>query len=133
MQVLWKHRSAMWEGGRHNRLGRVALPALLLFQVLLPMLAPVIDVYAVYGLLTGSVGRLLVTWGGYLVVQVLLGAYALRLDGESLKPLWSLPLQQFVYRQLMYLVVIQSVISALTGAHLPWHKLERTGDVAVPA
>ena len=41
------------------------------------------------------------------------GAYALRLDRERLAPLWTLPLQQFVYRQLMYLVVIQSVVTAV--------------------
>ena len=133
LQVIWKHRGAMLEGGASNRLGRVALPALLLFQVLLPLLAPVIDVYALYGLLTGSTGQLLLVWGGYLGVQTLLCAYALRLDGESLGPLWSLPLQQFVYRQIGYLVVIQSVVSALSGVHLPWHKLQRTGDVTVAA
>lgn len=41
--------------------------------------------------------------------------------------MWALPLQQVVYRQLMYLVVIQSMVSALSGVRLPWHKLERTG------
>ena len=49
-----------------------------------------------------------VVWLGFLAMQLLAGAYAFRLDRESLRPLWSLPLQQFVYRQLMYLVVIQS-------------------------
>jgi uncharacterized membrane protein len=44
-----------------------------------------------------------------------------------------MPLQQFVYRQLMYLVVIESVISALVGTRLAWQSLERTGDVEVPA
>ena len=56
-------------------------------------------------------------------------AYAFRLDGERLAPLWSLPLQQFVYRQLMYLVVIQSVASALYGIRLRWHVMRRTGDM----
>ena len=133
LQVIWKHRAAMLEGSASNRLGRVALPALLLFQVLLPLLAPVIDVYAIYGLLTGSTGQLIPVWGGYLTVQAALCAYALRLEGESLGPLWSLPLQQFVYRQIGYLVVIQSVVSALAGIHLPWQKLHRTGDITVTA
>jgi cellulose synthase/poly-beta-1,6-N-acetylglucosamine synthase-like glycosyltransferase/peptidoglycan/xylan/chitin deacetylase (PgdA/CDA1 family) len=133
LQVIWKHRAAMLEVRGSNRLGRVALPALLLFQVLLPLLAPVIDVYAIYGLLTGSTGQLIIVWGGYLAIQVLLCAYALHLDGESLGPLWSLPLQQFVYRQIGYLVVIQSVVSALAGIRLPWQKLHRTGDVTVAA
>jgi hypothetical protein len=41
------------------------------------------------------------------------------------------PLQQFVYRQLMYLVVIESIISALRGARLRWQHAERTGEVEV--
>jgi hypothetical protein len=41
---------------------------------------------------------------------------AFRLDREPFGPLWALPLQQFVYRQLMYLVIIESTISALVGA-----------------
>ncbi|MFD0539072.1 glycosyltransferase family 2 protein [Actinomadura luteofluorescens] len=57
-------------------------------------------------------------------------AYALWLDGESVRPLWALPLQQFVYRQLMYLVVVQSVVTALLGARLGWHTIRRTGTFA---
>ena len=45
----------------------------------------------------------------------------------------QVPLQQFVYRQLMYLVVIQSVISAVVGTRLRWHKLTRIGGLDVPA
>jgi hypothetical protein len=55
--------------------------------------------------------------------------YAFRLDQEPLGPLWSMPLQQFVYRQLMYLVVIQSVASALYGIRLRWQVMRRTGEL----
>jgi hypothetical protein len=46
-------------------------------------------------------------------------------------PLWSVPLQQFVYRQLMYLVVIQAVVSALIGTQLRWRRQQRTGVLMV--
>jgi hypothetical protein len=66
-------------------------------------------------------------------MQLIVAVYAFRLDHERLGPLWSLPLQQFVYRQLMYLVVIQSVASALYGLRLRWQVIRRTGDMdAVP-
>ncbi|MEX2288899.1 MAG: bifunctional polysaccharide deacetylase/glycosyltransferase family 2 protein [Mycobacteriales bacterium] len=137
LQVVWKHKGALVEG---ERLGRIALPMLLLFQVVLPLLAPVIDVFVVYGLLAGNARTVLGTWLAYMGLQLALGAYALRLDDESWRPLWALPLQQIVYRQLMYLVVIQALVSALSGIRLPWHKLERTGmddaalaTAAVPA
>lgn len=59
--------------------------------------------------------------------------YAFWLDGESLRPLWSLPLQQFLYRQLMYLVIIESTVSAIQGIRSGWRHLPRTGDVIVGA
>ncbi len=133
LQSVWKHRGAVVQGGAGRRLGLVGIPYMVAFQVVLPLVAPVIDVFAIHGLLTGSATRVTVLWLVYAGIGVATAGYALHLDGESLKPLWSLPLQQLFYRQLIYLVVIQSVYSALAGLHLPWHKLERTGDVLVPA
>jgi cellulose synthase/poly-beta-1,6-N-acetylglucosamine synthase-like glycosyltransferase len=131
LQSIWKHRRAVIEGGPGRSLGLFGLPYLMLFQVLLPLLAPIIDVFAVYGLLFLDPLTVVGFWLAYLVLQLLGGAYALHLDGEPLRPLWTMPLQQFVYRQLMYLIVFASVISALAGIRLPWHKLERTGGVTV--
>ena len=69
----------------------------------------------------------------FLALQLVTAVYAFRLDGEPLRPLWSLPLQQLVYRQLMYLVVIQSVSSALYGLRLRWQVIRRSGEMdAVP-
>ena len=60
---------------------------------------------------------------------VLTAAYALRMDGERLRDVWLVPLQQIVYRQLMYLVLIESVLTAVAGVRLRWHKLHRTGGL----
>jgi cellulose synthase/poly-beta-1,6-N-acetylglucosamine synthase-like glycosyltransferase/peptidoglycan/xylan/chitin deacetylase (PgdA/CDA1 family) len=133
LQSIWKHRSALWARGEPGKLGREGLPYLLLFQVLLPMLAPVFDLFAVYGLVFLDPVLIGAIWLGFNVLQLALAVYAFRLDREPLRPLWALPLQQFVYRQLMYLVVIQSVTSALLGTRLRWHKLHRTGDIEVLA
>lgn len=132
MQAAWKHRGSVRDSGDGRWMGLIGLPYLIAFQVLLPLLAPIIDVYAIFGLVFLDARKVAVYWLAFLALQMVSAAYALRLDKEPLRPLWTLPLQQFVYRQLMYLVVIQSVVSALSGAHLPWHKLERTGDVVVP-
>jgi cellulose synthase/poly-beta-1,6-N-acetylglucosamine synthase-like glycosyltransferase/peptidoglycan/xylan/chitin deacetylase (PgdA/CDA1 family) len=129
MQAMWKHRGAVREG---TPLGRYGIPYLLFFQVMLPLLAPVIDLIAVYGLLFLRPGPVLAYWLAFNALQAGLAVYAFRLDGERLGPLWTVPLQQFVYRQLMYLVVIQSVISAVVGTRLRWHKLTRVGGLDVP-
>jgi len=131
MQAMWKHRGAVLSRGPAGRLGRRGLLYLALFQVTLPLLAPVVDVFALYGLLFLDPVAVAVAWLGFSGVQTVLAAFAFRLDRESIAPLWSMPLQQLVYRQLMYLVVIQSIVTALVGARLGWHKLERHGSARV--
>jgi hypothetical protein len=39
-----------------------------------------------------------------------------------------MPLQQLVYRQMMYAVLIKSMGTALAGVRLRWQKLKRVGD-----
>ena len=128
LQSIWKHRGAAFSG-HGGRLGRIGLPYLLVFQVLLPLLAPVVDVFALYGMLFLNPVVVGAYWLGFTLVQTLIAVYAFRLDRERLGPLATVPLQQFVYRQVMYLVVLQSVLSALVGTRLRWHKLRRTGAV----
>jgi hypothetical protein len=44
-----------------------------------------------------SLTRAAIIWAAFNVLQLATGVYALRLDREPLRPLWALPLQQFVY------------------------------------
>lgn len=133
LQAMWKHRGAVVQGGQAGKLGRRGLGYLLVLQVLLPLFAPIVDIFAVYGLIFLDPLRIAALWLVFLLVQFLMAAYAFRLDNERLRPLWTLPLQQFVYRQVMYLVVIQSVVTALAGVHLRWHRMERYGSLRVPS
>jgi cellulose synthase/poly-beta-1,6-N-acetylglucosamine synthase-like glycosyltransferase len=128
MQAIWKHRASLRERGPAGKLGRRGLVYLVLFQILLPLTAPAVDVYAIYGLLFLPLPQVAGVWLSYTAVQLLAAGYALRLDRERLRPLWSLPLQLVVYRQLMYLVTVQSTVTALTGNRLRWQTVTRTGD-----
>ncbi|GAA2610997.1 bi-functional transferase/deacetylase [Paractinoplanes durhamensis] len=129
MQAMWKHRRALFEGGAGGKFGRRGLLNLAFFQTLLPLLSPMIDVFLIYGLFFLDPVETLLAWLAMLAVQTLSTVYAFRLDKESLRPLWRLPLQQFVYRQVMYLVLIQSTLAALGGIRLGWQKLRRTGGL----
>ncbi len=133
LQSMWKHRHAVLEPGRAGHLGRRGLPYLFLFQVLMPLLGPVVDIMAIYGLLFLDARVVLVLATAFTALQMALGAYALHLDGERMRDVWSMPLQQFVYRQLMYLVVIQSVAAAAAGARVGWQPLQRHGSARVLA
>jgi cellulose synthase/poly-beta-1,6-N-acetylglucosamine synthase-like glycosyltransferase/peptidoglycan/xylan/chitin deacetylase (PgdA/CDA1 family) len=129
MQAMWKHRAAVRESGAAGMLGRRGLPYLLAFHVLLPLLAPVIDIVTLYAVVVTRSPEVLYVWLGFMALQLLAGAYAFRLDRERLRPLWSLPLQQIVYRQMMYLVVFHSAATALYGLRLRWQGVRRTGEM----
>jgi cellulose synthase/poly-beta-1,6-N-acetylglucosamine synthase-like glycosyltransferase len=128
MQAIWKHRHATLERGYARRLGWIGLPTMLAFRVAFPLVAPALDLFAIFGVLFIDPKFIGAVWAGYMLLTMATAAYALRLDREPMRTVWLLPLQQFVYRQMMYLVVIQSVISAAAGVRLRWHKLHRTGD-----
>lgn len=132
MQAMWKHRRSLTDRGRAGRFGRLGLPMVALFGVIAPLLAPLIDVFLLYGVLFVDAPLTLTAWGGFLLAQGGLAWYAFRLDGEKPTHLVTLPVQQVVYRQLMYIVLLQSSITAITGGRLRWQKLRRTGEVAAP-
>ncbi|HTJ35902.1 MAG TPA: glycosyltransferase [Dactylosporangium sp.] len=133
MQAMWKHRRSIVHSGPSGRFGRVGLPFIAFFGIALPLLAPLIDILFVYGLFFFNWQITTIAWLAMLGMQMLTAIVAFRLDKERLRPLWVLPLQQFVYRQLMYIVLIQSMGTALTGARLRWHKLHRAGSAGASA
>jgi cellulose synthase/poly-beta-1,6-N-acetylglucosamine synthase-like glycosyltransferase/peptidoglycan/xylan/chitin deacetylase (PgdA/CDA1 family) len=130
LQAVWKHRAALWRTGE-RRIGRRALPYLFLFQIALPLLAPLIDVFSIYGFFFLGAYWVAGYWLVFNGLQLGLGWYAFGLDGESPRPLVAMPLQQLVYRQLMYLVVVESVLTAVRGTRLRWRPSQRTGGVEV--
>ncbi|GAQ55759.1 bifunctional polysaccharide deacetylase/glycosyltransferase family 2 protein [Streptomyces acidiscabies] len=133
MQALWKHRKSLTDKGPSGRFGRVGMPLVVLFQIVTPVFAPLIDVFTVYSMVFVDLRAALLAWFAVLGVQLLCAAYAFRLDREQYRYLWMMPLQQLAYRQMMYLVLIHSCITALTGGRLRWQKLKRTGEVGTPA
>jgi len=88
-------------------------------------------VFSIYGFFFLGAYWVAGYWLGFTGLQLGLGWYAFRLDGESPRPLVAMPLQQLVYRQLMYLVVVESVLTAVRGSRLRWRPSERTGGVEV--
>ncbi|MCD2198130.1 bifunctional polysaccharide deacetylase/glycosyltransferase family 2 protein [Actinomycetospora endophytica] len=129
MQAMWKHRRAVLDRGASGRFGRFGLAHLAVFQILLPLLAPLVDIFLGYGLIFLNPVTTLAMWAGVLAVQLAAAVIAFRLEGERVRVLWLLPLQQIVYRQLMYAVLIRSAVTALGGIRLGWQKLRRVGGL----
>ncbi len=133
LQAIWKHRHSLVERGPSGRFGRRCLTYLAVFQIFLPLIAPVVDLAPIYGMIFLSPLKLGLFWVSFTGLQMLVCAYALRIDGEKVRTIWSLPLQLVLYRQLVYLVTIQSVMTALLGTRHRWQAVDRSGIFAAEA
>jgi len=126
MQSLWKHRRTLVTPAGRWALAWIGLPYLFVMACLLPLISPAADVYVLVEVGTAP-WRAAAVWGGFVLAQGTLTLAAFALDRERLRYMWTLPFQQLFYRQLMYLVVLHSMATAVTGVRLRWHKLARIG------
>lgn len=133
MQSFWKNKDACFNP-KYKALGMVALPNILLFQILVPILAPVADLLFILGLFwnrndSDSLHKILVFYGIFLLVDIIVSFIAFLYEKEEIKKLaWLIP-QRFVYRQLMYVILFRSIRKALKGETQAWGVLKRTGGV----
>ena len=132
LQAIAKHRGAIYQRGRSGRPGRVVLPYVIVMGYLATLAAPALDLLLLIQIATGSLTWATVAlWVAGLVSTVLLGVFGLAYESEKVRWAALLPVQQLLYRQLLYLTVFKAIGAAFSGIRLPWNKLERTGDVTV--
>ncbi len=151
LQAVFKHKGVF---ARKGALGFVALPNILIFQILLPLVSPFIDVMFVVGVAwyfiqkyfhpesndPASFQRLLIFFGAFLVIDFLASSLAFALERrqpEAREDAWLLSqvwLQRFAYRQVFSLVLFRTLKRAIQGRPFAWDKLDRTAAVKyVPA
>ncbi|HEY1125872.1 MAG TPA: polysaccharide deacetylase family protein [Sphingobium sp.] len=146
LQCLWKHRDVL-KRGRPRGLAWFGMPQAWLFQIVFAALSPIIDLALVVSVVDTIVRVQQHGWaqtqsdvlrmGGYwlvfVAIDLLAGWIAYRLEPTRQRfPGMLMIMQRFVYRQLMYGVVIRSIHAALRGQVVGWGKLVRTGTVTVP-
>jgi cellulose synthase/poly-beta-1,6-N-acetylglucosamine synthase-like glycosyltransferase len=146
LQCLWKHRSGMFD--RKNwALGFVALPQVWLFQIVLTVIAPLVDLAVIWSMVSAYMAsqshplewnsddliRAVAYWLAFILLDLAAGIVGMVMEPRApWKDLPWLPLQRFGYRQLMYYVVVKAVSHAIRGRRVGWGKLDRRGSVAMP-
>ena len=147
LQAVFKHKQAF----RTNpAMGLFALPNILVFQILLPLVSPFIDLMFVASLLqylwqryfhpeaasAVNFEKLLAYFLTFLIIDFVTSALAFSLerrhpsskgDGLLLFHIW---LQRFSYRQLFSLVLFKTLKRAIDGRPFNWDKLERTAKMS---
>jgi cellulose synthase/poly-beta-1,6-N-acetylglucosamine synthase-like glycosyltransferase/peptidoglycan/xylan/chitin deacetylase (PgdA/CDA1 family) len=139
LQCMRKHLDALFRP-RFGTLGFVALPNVWVFQILFPLISPVMDLMLVYTLISAGLDwlqqpkgysftnlqQILFYYALFLAIDWLAACFAFLLEKkEQWRLLWWLFLQRFCYRQVMYYVMIKSVAVATRGKTVGWGKLER--------
>jgi cellulose synthase/poly-beta-1,6-N-acetylglucosamine synthase-like glycosyltransferase len=150
LQSVYKHRGVF---ARKGALGWVALPNILIFQILLPLVSPFIDVMFIVGVGwyfiqkyfhpestdPASFQKLVVFFLAFLIIDFLASTIAFALErrrSETKEDSWLLSqvwLQRFAYRQLFSIVLLKTLKRAAEGQKFAWDKLERTAAVTAPA
>ena len=148
LQAVWKHRGAFI---RNKAMGLFALPNILIFQMLLPLVSPFIDLMFLAGIIhyfidnhyhpeAASVrqprkaARLLRRLPRSSTSSPPPSPSALERrhpankgDGWLLFHIW---LQRFAYRQLFSIVLFKTLKRAIDGKPFNWDKLERTAKMS---
>jgi peptidoglycan-N-acetylglucosamine deacetylase len=150
LQSVYKHRGVF---ARKGALGWVALPNILIFQILLPLVSPFIDIMFAVGVAwyfvqkyfhpestdPASFQKLVVFFLAFLVIDFIASTIAFlleRRDPGTRDDAWLLTqvwLQRFAYRQLFSIVLFRTLKRAAEGQKFAWDKLERTAAVKAPA
>jgi cellulose synthase/poly-beta-1,6-N-acetylglucosamine synthase-like glycosyltransferase/peptidoglycan/xylan/chitin deacetylase (PgdA/CDA1 family) len=150
LQSVWKHRAVF---ARKGVLGWVALPNIVIFQILLPVVSPFIDLMFAVGAAwyflqkyfhpdstdPASFHRLVLFFAAFLVIDFITSAIAFALERrqpeakEDVGLLSQVWLQRFAYRQLFSIVLFRTLKRAIEGQRFAWDKLERTAAMSYKA
>jgi cellulose synthase/poly-beta-1,6-N-acetylglucosamine synthase-like glycosyltransferase/peptidoglycan/xylan/chitin deacetylase (PgdA/CDA1 family)/spore germination protein YaaH len=147
LQAVFKH----WGAVRTNRaMGFFALPNILVFQILFPLVSPLIDIMFAAGVVqylvdlhfhpeaasAASFEKLLAYFFIFLLIDFVTSTLAFLLeprhpankgDGWLLFHIW---LQRFSYRQIFSVVLFRTLKRAIEGRPFNWEKIERTARMS---
>jgi peptidoglycan-N-acetylglucosamine deacetylase len=144
LQTVWKHKDSFGKK-RYGALGFFALPNVLVFQIIFPLISPLMDLMMVFSLgwafwqfhyhtidysANYYLQKIIYYYLIFLLIDFISSDIPFLLEKkEDWKLLVWLPFQRFYYRQLMYYVAIKSFFAAVKGRTVGWNKLERKATV----
>ncbi|HXX20220.1 MAG TPA: glycosyltransferase [Candidatus Acidoferrum sp.] len=149
LQAVWKHRDTAGNP-RYGTLGWIAIPNIFLFQIILPLVSPVIDLLfllslALWGLAQLQIAQLPQLWTSqdversliffalFMLIDLFTCVVAFALEkGEDWTLLAPLIIQRFYYRQMMYVVLFSALREAVRGRPVGWRGVEPQLPAAPP-
>jgi cellulose synthase/poly-beta-1,6-N-acetylglucosamine synthase-like glycosyltransferase/spore germination protein YaaH/peptidoglycan/xylan/chitin deacetylase (PgdA/CDA1 family) len=148
LQAVWKHHDTVGKP-RYGTLGWIAVPNIFLFQIILPLVSPVIDLLFLLTLVLWGLGQLriaslpplwssqdversLIFFAAFMLIDLFTCVVAFALERhEDWTLLAPLLLQRFYYRQMMYVVLFRALKEAVQGRPVGWRGVEPQAPVPV--
>ena len=130
IQSFWKNKDALLNR-KYKFFGMIGMPNILVFQIILPLFSPIADLLMVVGLCEGNPGKILSYYIAFILVDFAVGILAFWMEKEDYRKLWYIIPQRFIWRQLMYYILIKSVRRAVKGELSGWGAVKRTGSVVL--
>jgi cellulose synthase/poly-beta-1,6-N-acetylglucosamine synthase-like glycosyltransferase/peptidoglycan/xylan/chitin deacetylase (PgdA/CDA1 family)/spore germination protein YaaH len=147
LQAIFKHRGAI---AKRRAMGLFALPNTLVFQILLPLFSPFIDLMFFAGIINffydkhfhpeaaspASLYKLLTFFLAFLIIDFATSALAFSLERKHPAShgdawlLFHIWIQRFTYRQVFSIVLFKTIKRAIDGKPFNWDKLERTATMS---
>ncbi len=132
MQSFWKHRDLLFSKLKPN-MGWILLPNLLIFGFIIPVFSPIVDILFVAGLFTRHALFYLLFYVAFFLVDWIVSIMAYRFDAQkfTINNALMLFIQRFVYRQILFVVLLKAYLKAIKGELANWGVLKRTGNVKI--
>ena len=126
VQTLLKHKDA-FTNPRFGTLYNLGFPYLLISMLFVPVSTAVIIISAILAIIDGAILALLIIFGIFLLLQLVISILAIELDDEDLKLALYSPFFVLGYKHILDAVKIKAVIDVLTKQKMGWDKLDRIG------
>ncbi|TAL66419.1 MAG: glycosyltransferase, partial [Bacteroidetes bacterium] len=111
MQSFWKHRDLLFSFRKPN-IGWVLLPNLLIFNFIIPLFSPMVDIMFITGLFTRHAVTYALFYFLYFIIDCIISSFAYHFDHQkfTVKNALSLFVQRFIYRQLLFYVLLKAYL-----------------------
>jgi peptidoglycan-N-acetylglucosamine deacetylase len=127
-QCLWKYRDHLM-GGDALRLGWFSLPYAFIFNILMPVMALVLNISIIIGLALGIMHPAILPLLIFTLLDMVYAYTAFLQEPKiSRRYIGLVPLQRFAYLFLYSIIIFLVVLKVVDGSPTRWNKLKRTGS-----
>ncbi len=131
---------------KRKSFGWITIPNVLFYNIIFPILSPFIDLFTIL-IITGALWQqiinddltfeglddIIIFSFGFILAEIVIALIAFILEPKETKRLLLYyPIQKVIYKYILMIVSIKTLLTALKGPNVHWEKKSRTANVEIP-